>query len=58
MSITQFSPVYLDTLINEANLSPRLRQHRNVHQSYDDPSQRFMNAIGVGRVTSGHIATR
>ena len=34
-------------LIDQATQSPRARQHRNIHTSYDDPCQRFMNAIGM-----------
>lgn len=37
----------LDLLVEEARLSPRKRQHANVHQRYDDPCQRLFNAITV-----------
>ncbi len=47
MTITSFSPEFLESLIGEAAQSPRARQHRNIHQSYDDPCQRFLNAIGM-----------
>ena len=47
MSITRFSPEFLGSLIDEAAQSPRARQHRNIHQSYVDPCQRFLNAIGM-----------
>ncbi len=40
-----FYAQYLDDLIFQARVSPRLRQHRNVHQSYQEPSQRLFNAI-------------
>jgi cupin fold WbuC family metalloprotein len=40
-----FDPQYLDGLTNQAKESPRLRQHRNVHQSYQEASQRLFNAI-------------
>tara|TARA_R110002167_G_scaffold3623_4_gene17670 strand:+ start:34486 stop:34977 length:492 start_codon:yes stop_codon:yes gene_type:complete len=46
MSIVQFTPDYLAALVDEAAQSTRARQHRNIHTSYDDPCQRFMNAIG------------
>lgn len=47
LNITRFSPEFLAGLINEATQSPRARQHRNIHSSYDDPCQRFLNAIGM-----------
>lgn len=47
MTIQRFSHDYLASLIDEASNSPRSRQHRNIHTSYEDPCQRFMNAIGM-----------
>ena len=47
MTITRFSPEFLGSLIDEAAQSPRARRHRNIHKSYDDPCQRFLNAIGM-----------
>ncbi len=35
----------LDDLTHQARQSPRLRQHYNLHTSYDDPCQRLLNAI-------------
>ena len=43
-----FDAQYLDGLTNQAKDSPRLRQHRNVHQSYQEASQRLFNAIEPG----------
>lgn len=40
-----FDSKYLDELIGQAKYSPRLRQHRNIHQSYQDACQRLFNAI-------------
>jgi cupin fold WbuC family metalloprotein len=40
-----FGSEYLDELSGLAKVSPRLRQHRNIHTSYDDPCQRLFNAI-------------
>lgn len=40
-----FDNSYLKDLTNLANGNPRLRQHRNIHQNYQDPSQRLFNAI-------------
>ena len=45
MTITRFDQTYLDTLCAQADASPRLRQHRNVHSDYADPCQRVFNAI-------------
>jgi cupin fold WbuC family metalloprotein len=45
MSIKVFSPEFLDDLILQAAVSPRRRQHRNIHSDYADPCQRFFNAI-------------
>lgn len=38
----------LDALTAQARISPRLRQHRNIHASYADPCQRLLNAIEPG----------
>lgn len=38
----------LDNLTARAKASPRLRQHMNLHKSYDDPCQRLLNAIEPG----------
>ena len=40
-----FDAQYLGDLTSQAKVSPRLRQHSNVHQSYQDASQRLFNAI-------------
>ena len=40
-----FNSEYLNELTSKAQCSPRKRQHRNIHESYADPSQRFFNAI-------------
>lgn len=40
-----YDAAYLQGLIGEARSSPRLRQHRNLHGSYYDPSQCLLNAI-------------
>ena len=45
MTIIRFDQTYLDTLCAQADASPRLRQHRNVHTDYGDPCQRLFNAI-------------
>ncbi len=45
MTVLKFSPDYLRSLVDEAQRSPRARQHRNIHTSFEDGCQRFMNAI-------------
>jgi cupin fold WbuC family metalloprotein len=49
-----FDVLYLDDLTGQAKVSPRLRQHRNVHQSYQDASQRLFNAIEPGSYIRPH----
>jgi cupin fold WbuC family metalloprotein len=45
MSLKVFTPDYLDGLTAAASLSPRRRQHRNIHEEYSDGCQRLFNAI-------------
>ena len=40
-----FSAAFLDELSAQAEGSPRRRQHRNIHESYQDACQRLFNAI-------------
>lgn len=54
MTVKNFSSDYLNTLIDAATKSPRLRQHQNIHASYQDPCQRFFNAIGVDSYVRPH----
>jgi cupin fold WbuC family metalloprotein len=49
-----FDAQYLDSLTDQAEVSPRLRQHRNVHQSYQEASQRLFNAIEPGSYIRPH----
>jgi cupin fold WbuC family metalloprotein len=49
-----FDALYLDELTTQAKQSPRLRQHRNVHQSYVEASQRLFNAIEPGSYIRPH----
>ena len=49
-----FDAQYLDDLTGQAKVSPRLRQHRNVHQSYQEASQRLFNAIEPGSYIRPH----
>lgn len=38
----------LDALTSRAKATPRLRQHQNLHESYQDPCQRLLNAVEPG----------
>ena len=49
-----FSSKYLNTLIAEAGVSDRKRQHRNIHRSLDEKCQRLINAIGVESYIAPH----
>ncbi len=49
-----FSRQYFDRLFNDANLSPRLRAHINVHGSYAEPSQKLFNAITIDSYIHPH----
>jgi len=40
-----FSVEYLGELTVQAQNNQRKRQHRNIHESYEDPCQRLFNAI-------------
>jgi cupin fold WbuC family metalloprotein len=40
-----FSAGYLDELSAQASKNPRKRQHLNIHEDYQDPSQRLFNAL-------------
>jgi cupin fold WbuC family metalloprotein len=45
MELKVFSQEYFQALIGQAQRSPRRRQHRNIHEHYQDPCQRLFNAI-------------
>ena len=49
-----FSANYLDMLTTQAQVSPRKRQHRNIHENYEDPCQRLFNAIELGSYIRPH----
>ncbi len=44
----------LDALILEARSHPRLRKNHNLHQSYDEPCQRLLNAVEPGSYVRPH----
>jgi cupin fold WbuC family metalloprotein len=49
-----FGADYLNELTARAQGSPRKRQHRNIHKSYEDPCQRLFNAIELGSYIRPH----
>lgn len=49
-----FSADYLNELTAQAQSSPRMRQHRNIHESYADPCQRLFNAVEPGSYIRPH----
>lgn len=49
-----FTPKYLKDLTEEAKTGNRLRQHRNLHQSFQEPCQRLFNAIEPGSYIRPH----
>jgi cupin fold WbuC family metalloprotein len=40
-----FTAEYLNGLTTQAQANQRKRQHRNIHESYEEPCQRLFNAI-------------
>ena len=40
-----FTSDYMNELIGQAKANARLRQHRNIHQDFQEPCQRLVNAI-------------
>lgn len=49
-----FSADQLNALVTQAEGSPRLRQHQNIHTGFDEPCQRFFNAIEAGSYIRPH----
>lgn len=49
-----FNNDYFDELAEEARSNPRRRQHRNIHQDYQEPCQRLFNAIEPGSYIQPH----
>lgn len=49
-----FDYQYLSDLSRQAKNGPRRRQHRNIHQSYQDACQRLFNAIEPGSYIRPH----
>lgn len=49
-----FPSSQLNELVMQAEASPRLRQHQNIHASFDEPCQRLFNAIEPGSYIRPH----
>ena len=49
-----FSAEQLGALVTQAEGSPRLRQHQNIHAAFDEPCQRLFNAIEPGSYIRPH----
>jgi len=49
-----FDVQYFNDLTSQARHSQRLRQHRNIHQSYQDVCQRLFNSIEPGSYIRPH----
>lgn len=54
MSFRCFDRAYVDELSARAARAPRLRQHANLHVSYEEPCQRLFNAIEVDSYIRPH----
>jgi cupin fold WbuC family metalloprotein len=54
MDIENFSSGFLDVLSQQAEQSSRQRQHKNIHQHYNDSCQRLFNAIGMDSYIRPH----
>ena len=54
MNLQVLSAELLGELSSKAQASPRMRQHLNIHRDYEDPCQRFLNAIGVDSYIRPH----
>jgi cupin fold WbuC family metalloprotein len=54
MNVKVFAQSTLESLISKARESSRARQHLNIHQSFDEPCQRFLNAICVNSYIRPH----
>ncbi len=45
MSVHQFNQNFFKVLTSKAQFNNRLRQHQNLHTSFESPTQKFFNAI-------------
>jgi cupin fold WbuC family metalloprotein len=54
MNVRRFGPAFFNDLAVQAEASPRLRQHANLHVSYEETCQRLFNAIGLDSYIRPH----
>ena len=54
MEIENFSSGFLDALSQQAEQAIRQRQHKNIHQHYNEPCQCLFNAIGIDSYIRPH----
>ncbi|MDE9458267.1 WbuC family cupin fold metalloprotein [Xenorhabdus bovienii] len=54
MRVKYFTKEFNEKLLSEAELSPRLRYHYNLHNSYNDPVQRLAIGIQYGSYIPPH----
>jgi cupin fold WbuC family metalloprotein len=57
MNVPVFTSQMLDDLAHRAKANRRLRQHQNIHASYQDPCQRLFNAVEPGSYIRPHKHT-
>lgn len=49
-----FDESYFDNLSRQAKANSRLRRHSNIHESYEDPCQRMVNALEPNSYIAPH----
>ncbi|WP_421860224.1 WbuC family cupin fold metalloprotein [Marinobacter salarius] len=54
MSFKVIAADFLNELASRAGQSPRKRQHHNIHDSFDDPCQKLLNAVGTDSYIRPH----
>ena len=54
MNLQILSAELLSGLSSKAQSTSRMRQHLNIHRDYEDPCQRFLNAIGIDSYIRPH----
>jgi cupin fold WbuC family metalloprotein len=54
MTVLQLTNAWFDELSGRARGAARLRQHSNLHRSYEEPCQRLLNALEPGTYIPPH----
>ncbi|MFY7791013.1 MAG: WbuC family cupin fold metalloprotein [Polynucleobacter sp.] len=54
MTMQVFKAEMFNELVGQAKVSSRLRQHKNIHTSYQESCQRLFNAIEIGSYIRPH----